>query len=218
MATGPLGDGQPTRIQDLASILGTASVMSCLAGLRPIPSTLIDTGELKNVPYHSFANLEAEVNVYGDPDRPAAVEAGTRSPQPMLRDCLRLFVRAVLVEEADRAVVEQMGTAPTFREKVGLTVEVTPPESADAYGAWWVTAEVHPQLEHSRASPEEIQAISTGANSVAQGPPSSSPAAAPLPPTPSSWPTSYRPSGGPVFVHGYYRRNGTYVHPHSRRR
>ncbi|UJR81452.1 Hypothetical protein I5071_35110 [Sandaracinus amylolyticus] len=25
-------------------------------------------------------------------------------------------------------------------------------------------------------------------------------------------------SGGPVRVHGYYRRDGTYVHPHTRRR
>ena len=24
--------------------------------------------------------------------------------------------------------------------------------------------------------------------------------------------------GGPVYVHGYYRRNGTYVHPYTRRR
>jgi hypothetical protein len=48
-----------------------------IKSLRQIPATLIDNGYLKNVPYLSFRiNDYIEMNVYGNPDDPAAIEFG----------------------------------------------------------------------------------------------------------------------------------------------
>ena len=44
---------------------------------------------------------------------------------------------------------------------------------------------------------------------------------APIPdyyPDPPARSAAPRSAGGPVQVRGYYRRDGTYVHPHTRRR
>ncbi len=47
------------------------------ADLHQIPATVIDRGNLRNVPYKSLrAGGDYEINVYGDPDSPAGFEVG----------------------------------------------------------------------------------------------------------------------------------------------
>jgi len=48
-----------------------------VSNLNQIPATVIDAGVFKSVPYLSFSiSGNYELNVYGDPDAPAAVEIG----------------------------------------------------------------------------------------------------------------------------------------------
>ncbi len=56
--------------------LQVAASKSYLTNLVQIPSTVIDNGVFRNVPYKSYRAGDYEMNVYGDPVQPAGVEVG----------------------------------------------------------------------------------------------------------------------------------------------
>lgn len=211
-------------LKPLEQVLAQAEVAPCTAGLHPIPATVIDVGTLKHVPYQSFSNGTVELNAYGDPDHLAALEVGTASIDAALRVCLAGFLAEQLTHASDqqaaRAQSVEVGALKTGR----VLIEVTPPEASDAYGAWWVTYEVPSVLRTSSADPGELQALTSSASDWTPPPPPPSARTAPTvvisAPPYSGVPSysSYRPRGGPVYVHGYVRKNGTYVAPHTRRR
>lgn len=218
------------RFQPLEVILSSAEAHSCTRGLVPIPATVIDVGVFKNVPYQSFSNGTVEVNAYGDPQHLVAIEAGTKDENAQLKGCLITFVARQARDAADR---EQAFGAVRGRTVTpsGLTIETTDASEPDAYGAWWFSLEAMEQLSRATASAEEIAALSSPSHEWDVPPPpayegartsSNSVSVA----APSGYlstqryraSSSYRPTGGSVYVHGYTRKNGTYVRPHTRRR
>jgi hypothetical protein len=188
--------------------------------LRPIPSTVIDKGVLRHVPYASFRAGDYELNVYGDPETPCGIELGLRGQRvgdaEAQRFCL-VYIQTVLPDTADGAVVAALNRREDKRRRGDLTFEITPPTAEDSEGGWWISVYNEKGLEASRATPEELAAITE--------PPSG---AAPKPGQPPTWtpdeikqarpPAPGNNNGGPVYVRGYYRKDGTYVSPHTRRR
>jgi hypothetical protein len=64
----------------MRDVVKAARAESWGAGLQQIPATVIDVGDLANVPYVSFAGKDIELNVYGDPASPAGDPTPTGSP------------------------------------------------------------------------------------------------------------------------------------------
>jgi hypothetical protein len=218
--------------------------------VQQIPATVIDAGVMRHVPYQSYrCGGDYEVNVYGDPDRPASIEigiyGGLLNKNDAKLNCIEL-VASVLSDKTDAAIVRGLNQAQDLVSRNGLTFEITPPTSPDAYGGWWVSVYSETELNGARASEDELKQIT-----VAKAPP---PAPTPTPaarttgsaaatprtssPTPRTavdsddWTASdfryaraTKPTtattiagGGTVYVRGYYRKDGTYVRPHTRRR
>jgi hypothetical protein len=142
----------------------TAAAQPWGKSLRQIPSTVIDVGVLRHVPYTSYRSGEYELNVYGDPAQPACFEAGIhgallRKPEAR-RHCLAL-VTALLDDAEDRKLLASLHLEVDKKSRNGLTFEITPPTAPDAYGGWWVSVYDEKALDRARATPEELRAITT---------------------------------------------------------
>ncbi|MEX0716524.1 MAG: hypothetical protein WD066_08055 [Planctomycetaceae bacterium] len=210
--------------------------------LRQIPATVIDVGVLRHVPYKSIrCGTNYEFNLYGDPDEPAAFEIGIHknllTDEQAKRNCLE-FIGGFL-SESDRAILAAMNLEADSVVRNGLTLEITPPSAEDAYGGWWVSVYDEKKLDALRATDQELGSI-TVANRVESGGSStqrtSSRSGSALPAdhdelerlqewtaddlrqarAPRPTPASTTPSSGLVYVRGYYRKDGTYVRPHTR--
>ncbi len=151
-----------TRLPNLEAVVKAARAQPWGADLKQIPATVIDVGELASVPYLSFAGTDIELNVYGDPAKPAGVEIGTRSESPETRAAVKNFLGSLL-NEADRKPLE---TIPEGQEVVadGLALEITPPTAADGFGAWWVTASHPAGITNAKASVGEMNEMAQPLN------------------------------------------------------
>ena len=196
--------------------------------LRQIPATVIDQGDFKYIPYSSFSSGKYELNVYGDPELPAGIEIGVKNSliesAVAKRNCLDFMV-AVVREPKDKDVLKSLSLDKDRKERDGMTFEVTPETAEDAYGGWWVSVYDARALDATRATEKELKDITVPRNNTKPG---KSPAKTDpnrsandiLLWTPSELSTTpLRPkpgSSGTVYVRGYYRKNGTYVQPHTR--
>ena len=215
---------QSSRLADVTRCLEVAGSKSYLTGLAQIPATVVDKGILRNVPYQSFRAGDYELNVYGDPDRPAGLEIGIyrgllRSTTAR-RNCID-FVGSVLSHPADQKLLAALKL--TTKDMVlldGLTAEVTTPTEEDSYGGWWVSVYRAKALDHARASDKELSQIAVqrkevelnsrnagewNGNDLKFARPVATGSAGPA-------------TGGSVYVRGYTRKDGTYVQAHTRRR
>lgn len=106
------------------------------ANLRQIPATVIDNGVLRAVPYKSFrCGEDYEVNVYGDPDAPAAIEVGvyrTLTESNSAKDNCIHFISSLLGRAADQEIVLHLDKTKDLKSSEGLTIETTPPSAPDA--------------------------------------------------------------------------------------
>jgi hypothetical protein len=215
------------------------------SNIHQIPATVIDVGVFKHIPYMSYRcgeNDAVEMNIYGDPDEPSGVELGLYEPllsnMELRHECVT-FVSALLSKKADYDTVKAATLIQFRKQSNGLTTEVTPPTAEDAYGGWWISVYDEKQLNASRASDPEVKAISTAQREeqkqndkkVASAEPrqpvtrkESAPAepAATVPSVRTDWSSSdysavkRTSSDGRVYVRSYYRKDGTYVHAHTR--
>lgn len=142
----------------------TASVKPWAKGLRQIPSTVIDTGVLKHVPYTSYRAGDYELNVYGDPESPACFEIGITgsllASAEARRNCYEI-VFAILNDSAATSFLKSVKPEGDKRVRNGITYEITPPTAEDAYGGWWISIYSETLLDRSRASAAELAAITT---------------------------------------------------------
>ncbi|MDP1822507.1 MAG: hypothetical protein Q8L48_04675 [Archangium sp.] len=205
----PSAPPQPPRIQELDAVLASAESFPCVAGLHSIPATVVEIGVFGNVPYQSFSNGNVEVNAYGDPGDLVGLEAGTKVEDPALQQCLLQFIAAQPLLAADQQRVQRLTPAPALDQQPGLTVEVTPRNAPDAFDAWWISLERPEMIAAARAPPEQVAAVT---QPQAQW--------APAPPTYYRRPPrvyvrypTYRPVGVRVYVPGFRRSRGVYVHP-----
>jgi hypothetical protein len=206
---------------------------SWVSGYSQIPATVIDKGVFRHVPYISCRiNSDYELNIYGDPDNPMGIEIGVyrglTSSEEAQKNCLQ-FIASILKNPSSKAAIGNLDRNKANSVVDGtLTLEITLPSSEDSYGGWWISAYNETGLGTVRAKEEELKAISVA--SVAQTEASNDPVAwsnseiqqaRPTPqtvvaPQTSGYSSNY--SSGRVYVRGYYRKDGTYVQSHTRKR
>lgn len=193
--------------------------------LMPIPATVIDRGQMRYVPYNSYrCGDDYEVNIYGDPDAPAAVEIGIyRSllkSETAKMNCIE-FIASVMGDKTDAQILRNLKRTQDLIVRNDLTIEITPETAEDAYGGWWVSFYSIKALDAARATPKEIKEITIAKSSV-----TASASTQPADVDPYAWQqgdiSHARPaqagsvSSGQVYVRGYYRKDGTYVRPYTR--
>jgi hypothetical protein len=124
-----------------------------------IPATVIDSGEFRNVPYKSFrVNQDIEVNIYGDPEDPAALEVGIygrRAKLDRLRRLLRSYMAGYLTTRDEISKLYNLPLDGGVATSGNLTLEITPPNAPDSYGAWWLTVYNKKALGKVRMSDKE---------------------------------------------------------------
>ena len=199
----------PPRIQPLDTVMAAAEQSPCVAGMHPIPATLIDTGVFTDVPYQSFSNGTVELNAYGDPGDLVGLEVGTRNEDPATQQCLVQFISMQTLSQADQLRVMRMSAAPMIDPQPGLTVEVTPRTAPDAYDAWWVSLERPAEIAAHRATPEQLAQVTQPQDQWAPPPP----AAYVRVPRPYVRYPTYRPVRPTVrvFTPRFTRRAGIYL-------
>lgn len=161
------------------------------------------------------------------------------------RRCIE-FVTSLLSNESDRKVVAALDLEKDVITRNGLTFEITPETAEDAYGGWWISVYDESALDSARASEKEVQEISVNRStekteSVARKPDPKTKTAESGEvsasgerenrDTVTGWSgsdmkyaraakstTKSTSSNGRVYVRSYYRKDGTYVRGHTRRR
>ncbi len=138
------------------------------------PAAVITEGVLNGVPYTSYRSAAGkyEMNIYGDPDSPAAVEIGVYDEligsieaQQNCRD----FIAGLLDFPPDADAVMELDPAGGRTERGNLRIEITPPGAPGSYGGWWVLASRPKALDATRATPTEIDAISEPVREARKG-------------------------------------------------
>lgn len=134
-----------------------------IRSLVEIPATLIDNGEFRNVPYKSFRiNNNIELNIYGDPENPAGVELGIYGPRlhsTKLRKSLRAYLAGYLTSRDEVAALYSLNLNGGVRDVGDLTLEITPHNAPDAYGAWWISLYSKEALNDARLSDAEYDKL-----------------------------------------------------------
>jgi hypothetical protein len=209
------------RIPAWPGIVDALAQQAWAKNLRPIPATVVDKGPMANVPYSSYrCGSDYEVNIYGDPASPAAVEVGIY--RTLLSDaaakerCIQ-FMASILGDPIDAKIVRDLNRRRDLISRYGVTIEVTPETAEDAYGAWWISVYDDKGLASARATPQEVEDISVPRSATAHEQRAADP---------TEWTSSdlgnarvnnSMGSGrGNVYVRGYYRKNGTYVSSYTR--
>jgi hypothetical protein len=166
-----LAQGEPAKsLPTRTRCRQTVSVKPWAKDFKQIPSTVIDKGVLKNVPYTSYrAAKEYELNVYGDPDSPACFEIGITGSllknDTAKRNCFDI-VSAILNDSAAEKFLRALKPEGDKKVRNGVTYEITPPTAEDAYGGWWISIYSEPLLDKARASDKEMAAITTSRKDV----------------------------------------------------
>lgn len=114
-----------------------------IKSLEQIPATTIDNGIFRNVPYLSFRiNEFIEMNVYGNPDDPAAVEFGIfgrHHSNDKARRVLRSFLAGFLSTRKEVGAIYALPFSGGKECLGNFCIEITPANAPDAYGAWWIS-------------------------------------------------------------------------------
>ncbi len=141
-----------------------------IKSLVEIPATVIDVGDFKNVPYKSFrVNQDIELNIYGDPENPAGVELGiygSRSGNQKLRKTLRGYLAGFLTTRQEIAALYSVGLEKGITQVGDITMEITPKDAPDAYGAWWVSLYNRKDLQRVRLNDTEYARLVRPVNEV----------------------------------------------------
>lgn len=161
-----------SRLPDQKTLLVQLGSQPWAANLKQIPSTVIEKGILRNVPYVSYrCGEDYEVNIYGELDQPAGIEIGVYRSllgnDTAKRNCLA-FVEMLLGQAGDKETLKKLSLVQDKQTREGLTLEITPPTIDDAYGGWWVSAYSEQKLKLARASDAELQGITVNESVAAQ--------------------------------------------------
>ncbi len=134
-----------------------------IRSVKEIPATMIDNGVFKNVPYKSFrVNNDIELNIYGDPADPAAIEMGIygwKKNNAKLRRTLRGYLAGFLTTREEIAALYSLDMNEGTAQAGNITLEITPSNAPDAYGAWWISLYNPSALAKVRLSDAEYAKI-----------------------------------------------------------
>lgn len=125
-----------------------------ITSFEQIPPTAIDKGLLRNIPYLSFkVNERAELNVYGDPDKPVAVEYGVYGAMRSTERPRRMFREYIAGHLGTKEQIDALySLSPETRDaKAGkLSFRLILPNDADGYGGTWMVVYRPDQIERAR--------------------------------------------------------------------
>lgn len=122
-----------------------------------IPATAIDVGNLRNIPYLSFRiNGGSEMNVYGNPENPAAIEFGVYGRgkgSARRQNLVREFIAGHLSSRDEVRSLYSLDMNKGGEVRCGkLVFGVTPPEAEDSYGGRWLVIYDPVRLAKARVS------------------------------------------------------------------
>lgn len=123
---------------------------------RPVPPTRIDNGFLRNIPYISYrVNETSELNIYGPPDDPVAVELGVYgkgASSTRQRKIMREFLAGHLGSRREVAALYALDLDGGEVRAGRLAMRCTPPSAPDAYGGWWLCIYDPARIEGARVT------------------------------------------------------------------
>ena len=123
------------------SIVHDLRIHDSVRVFEQIPPTAIDKGLLRNIPYLSFrANDRWELNVYGNPDRPVAIEFGiygASGPDNETRRTFREFIAGHLHSKEQIAAFYSLGPKKRDARAGKLAFRLIRPNDPDGYGGTW---------------------------------------------------------------------------------
>lgn len=136
-----------------------------------IPATVIDVGEFKNVPYQSFRiNGDVELNIYGDPDDPAAVEIGvygSRKNDRKLHAMLRQYLAGYLTSREEIKALYSIPPETGGAADAGdVRLWIMLPDHPEAFDGWWVGISNPKHLDKIRLSDAEYERLVRPADEV----------------------------------------------------
>jgi hypothetical protein len=125
---------------------------------RPVPATAIDEGFLRNIPYLSYrVNETMELNIYGPPGNPVAVEMGVygRGAASMQqRKRMREFLAGHVGSRKEVAALYSLDMDGGEVRAGGLAMRCLPPSAPEAFGGWWLCLYDPSRLEGARLDAE----------------------------------------------------------------
>jgi hypothetical protein len=171
-------------IPDWAQVVSLLAASGFAPAIQQVPATVIGYGTFKNVPYISFrcGYGDYEINVFGDLDKPAAVQIGAMNylhqTAAEKTNCVD-FICSVLADAADRKIVRALDwNQKDVQQNRSIICETLLPGEMGSYGGWWVSVYDTNELANARASETELSALT-------QPPPSGPPAAGAVQPSPA---------------------------------
>jgi|SRR5579862_1375213 len=223
-------DFPSSRLPDCEKCLGLLKVRSWAKVLRQIPATVIEVGELARVPYQSYRSGDYEFNVYGDPESPVSLEIGVSNEGaksvPARKECLSVML-SILTDRKDQMTLKSLNFSEDKKTCEGLTFEVTPETAEDSYGGWWISVYDINALNASRVPLHQLAEVTFTREQVLSNPAewtaddlkyARSVSAPPLSLNLPSQKIKPPSNSDRVYVRDYYRKDGTYVHAHTRSR
>ena len=222
------------RLPDYKAITITVAAQPWASNFRQIPATVIDVGVLRSVPYKSHrAGSGYEINVYGDPESPAGFEIGVNGALVRRRRSKGQLhrVRAETARRNRRPGNRACSVAGKRCKSPGACHLRN--NAADGPGRVWRLVGLRVPREEARrraASDDELKSISAPRSSIRSQKGTSDEVGdyrdddgtggwRPNDLHDARRPAASSKSGhsdGSVYVRGYYRKDGTYVQPHSR--
>ncbi|MCX7868732.1 MAG: hypothetical protein N2322_02170 [Terrimicrobiaceae bacterium] len=135
-----------------------------------IPAVEVKIGNFARVPYKSFrVNRDIELNIYGDPKNPAAVELGiygAHRSNRKVQKTLRAYLAGFLTSRQEVGALYSIPLTGGEARTPTLTFEITPPSAPDAFGAWWVGVYNPRSIENARLSDADYEALTRPASEV----------------------------------------------------
>jgi len=126
-----------------------------IRSFRQVPATTVENGEFARIPYLSFRiNQRVEMNVYGNPEDPVAIEFGIYERKAAEINRFKKITRTYLAGLLDNR--HEISALYSLEDKGGkktvgdLTFQVTPPEASDSDGGWWISIYEHKRLASFR--------------------------------------------------------------------
>jgi hypothetical protein len=152
------------------SIVHDLRIHDSVRVFEQIPPTAIDKGLLRNIPYLSFrANDHWELNVYGKPERPVAIEFGVYGaarPDEETRRNFREFIAGHLHSREQIAALYSLSPKKRDARAGKLGFRLILPGDPDGYGGTWFVVYRPDALAGARLSKKAYAAITKPFNDV----------------------------------------------------
>jgi hypothetical protein len=126
-----------------------------IRSFRQIPATTVEKGVFARIPYLSFRiNRRVEMNVYGNPEDPVAIEFGIyerkASEITRFKKITRTYLAGRLDSRHEIAALYSLDDKGGEKTVGDLTFQVTPPDAPDSDGGWWISIYEQKRLDAFR--------------------------------------------------------------------